>query len=138
MKQILFFFVLSTVLFFACSKENQTNRKIDGEWKPVTFSLFDYNGMKQNIDCTGKVLFSKDGKGSKTGKYVFQLYFDFNGSPINLIEEGTYTVENKFNIQLVSNTGEKTYSNIVYMSKGDMIYEIPNKAYLGYYFVLKK
>lgn len=121
-----------------CSKETQNNRALEGEWKPVDFSLFDYNGLKSYPDCTGTVHFQPDGKRSQTGTYDFNLLFEFDGSPLNLIEQGTYHIENKNIIMLLSSEGEKTIVTLVYETKEDLILDFPNKHYLGYYIVFKK
>lgn len=126
-------------LFSGCSKEIKNNRRLDGEWKPVEFSLYDYNGLKTKPACTGSIQFTTDGKKSTTGTYHFNLLFDYNGAPKNFIEQGTYRIENK-NIMTITNTvtNEETLVTIVYQTKEDLILEVPNKDYLGYYIVMKK
>lgn len=131
--------LLLLVLLSACSKEVTNNRALNGDWKPVDFSLFNYDGLKTKPNCNGTISFNPDGKKSKTGTYNFNLLFDFNGSPLNFIEQGTYQIENKNVMTLFSDENdEQTPATIVYTTKEDLILEIPNKNYLGYYIVLKK
>lgn len=137
MRRVLIVSVLLLFLF-GCSKEVQNNRALQGEWKPVTFSLFDYDGLKTNIESAGTIRFQPDGKKSITGTYDFNLLFDFKGTPLNFIEKGTYHIEDKNIIMLLSSEGEKTMSRLVYRTKEDMILDVPNKNFLGYYIVFKK
>lgn len=138
MKQIIIFVVVASI-FLGCSKEVQNNKALEGVWAPVDFSLFDYDGLKYTPECTGTIEFKSDGKKSKTGTYDFNLLFEFNGSPHNFIEQGTYHIENKNSIKLVSSsTAEETIVTLVYTTKEDLILDVPNKQYLGYYIVLNK
>lgn len=126
------------LVFFGCSKEVKNNKALDGKWAPVDFSLFDYNGLKTKPPCSGTVQFTSDGKKSTTGTYDINLLFDYNGSPHNFIEKGTYRIENTNKIQLSSETAEQTQVTLVYSTKEDLILDVPNKNYFGYYIVLKK
>lgn len=126
------------VFLSGCSKEVQNNRALEGEWKPVSFTLSDYNGLKTIKEASGSIRFKTDSKKSRTGTYNFNLYFDFNGDPLNFIEQGTYHIENKNIIKLLSTGGEETIVTLVYKTKEDLVLDVPNKQYLGYYIVLKK
>jgi hypothetical protein len=130
--------LISIVYLSACSKEVQNNRALEGEWKPVSFSLFDYTLLKSTPECTGTIQFERDGKKSKKGTYDFNLLFDYKGTPLNLIEKGIYHIENKNSIKLLSSEGEETIVTLVYKTKEDLVLDFPNKNDLGYYIVLKK
>lgn len=126
------------IVFSGCSKEIQNNRALEGTWNPVSFSLMDYTLLKSTPECTGSIQFQRAGKKSNTGTYDFRLFFDYNGSPLNLIEKGTYHIENKNIIKLLSSEGEETIVTLVYKTKEDLVLDFPNKNYLGYYIVLKR
>lgn len=130
--------LISAVYLLACSKEVQNNLALEGEWTPVSFTLFDYTLLKSTPECTGSIQFQRDGKKSNTGTYDFHLLFDYNESPLNLIEKGSYHIENKNSIKLLSSEGEETLVTLVYQTKEDLVLDFPNKNYLGYYIVLKK
>jgi hypothetical protein len=136
MKYLGILILLITV--WGCSKEIENNKAIDGEWIPVDFYLNDYDGIKHTPTYTGTLVFNNDGKKSKTGTYDFQFYFDFNGSPLNFIEKGTYHIENKNQVKLVSSDGKNKDMIIVYKTKEDLVLDFPNVDYLNYHFVLKK
>lgn len=132
------FIIVFVLLLSGCAKEVQNNRALEGEWNPVSFSLIDYTLLKSTPECTGNMTFQRDGKKSKTGTYDFRLFFDHNGAPLNLIEKGSYHIENKNNIKLLSSEGEETIVTLVYETKEDLVLDFPSKNYLGYYIVLKK
>lgn len=132
------FILISILLLSGCSKEVQSNRGLEGEWNPVSFSLMDYTLLKSTPECTGNMKFQRDGKKSKTGTYDFRLFFDHNGAPLNLVEKGSYHIENKNIIKLLSSEGEETVVTLVYKTKEDLVLDFPNKNDLGYYIVLKK
>lgn len=136
MKRLAILLILPFVA--GCSKEIQNNRALDGDWKSVDLSVFDYNGLKSKPECTGNMQFESDGKRSGTGTYHFSLYFEYNQSPLNFIEQGTYSIENKNIIRLLSSDGEEKIATLVYHTKEDLVLDFPNVQYLGYYIVLKK
>jgi hypothetical protein len=125
-------------LLFSCSKEELNNRAINGKWKTDKFTISDYQGLKHYTETTGFLQFSPTSKKGVTGTYNFELYFDFNDSPRNLIQKGSYKIHDKNNLLLTSETGETTQVTIVYHTKEDLILDFPNVDYLGYYTVLKK
>ncbi len=66
MKKVLFVLLAVTVLVSSsCSKEKKINRRIDGEWKEVS-----YNGVAVPADEQATISFSKDKKGG-TGSISF-------------------------------------------------------------------
>lgn len=135
MKYLIFSFVLLGLV--ACSKEKSNNKALDGEWKTVSFSLFDYQSLENKIPSDGTIRFIADKK-KNTGQYESNLLFDFNGAPLNFIEKGTYHIEEKNQIKLLSTDNEITSVTLVYETKEDLVLEFPNKNYLRYYIVLKK
>lgn len=136
MKRLAILLILPFVT--GCSKEIQNNRALEGDWKSVDLSVFDYSGLKTKPECTGNMQFNSDGKRSSTGTYRFSLYFEYNGSPLNFVEQGTYYIENKNSIKLLSSDGEETIATLVYHTKEDLVLDFPNVNYLAYYIVLKK
>ncbi|MCO5258751.1 MAG: hypothetical protein M9916_01280 [Crocinitomicaceae bacterium] len=126
------------ILLVGCSKEIENNRAISGYWIPDNFSLTDYDGLKTHPSCYGEMRFSSDGKKSKSGSYNFQIYFDFNGNPLNLIEEGTYVIDNKNIAKLTPTNGKASQMTIVYKTKEDLVLDFPNRDYLAYNFVMKR
>lgn len=137
MKTVLIGFLFVFVLL-GCSKDIQSNRILDGTWDSADFFITDYNGFKIITDCTGTMKFDIDGKKSKTGSYDFNLYFYFNGNPLNLVEKGTYTIGGGKIVTLLSSDGKKSSMTIAYKTKEDLVLEFPNVNYLFYRFVMKK
>lgn len=132
-------FVLITLGLVACSKEVENNKAINGEWEPKSFTFTYYDGIKSKPDCTGFLQFTSDGKKTKTGKYNLNASYDFNGSQQSYIDNGSYSIENKNRVYLNSAVdSSETIGTVVYKTKEDLIFEIANHNYLGYYFVLKK
>ncbi len=129
--------MLTLIGLCACSKENKNNKAIDGNWEPVTFSLYDYQGLENKIPSDGNIQFTADKK-KNTGQYEANLLFSLDGTPINFIEKGTYHIEDKNQMKLISTEGEMTNITLVYETKEDLVIEFPNKNYLRYYIVLKK
>lgn len=137
MKTVVLAFLLIFTLF-GCSKEIQNNRILNGTWDPQDFYITDYDGFKVYTDCVGTMKFDSDGKKSKTGSYDFNMYFDFNGNPLNLIEKGTYHIEEGNKVKLLSTDGVESIMIIVYKTKEDLIVDFTNMNYLAYRFVMKK
>lgn len=125
-------------VFSGCSKEIQNNRALNGNWKIVDFSLYDYTGLKTKPECTGIMNFESDGKKTKTGTYSISLSYGDNQTPSDFIEQGIYHIENKNIIQLLSSEGEKKMVTLVYHTKEDLVLDFPNVEYLRYYIVLRK
>lgn len=132
-------FIFMFIFIAGCSKEVQTNKHLNGTWKPIYFSVYDYNGLKNDTKGEGFLKFAKDGKKSVSGTYEVKLKFQFQGNPAFYEDHGTYVIENGNVAMLKSEVdGSVTMSTIVYLTDDDLKIEIPNKDYLGYNFIMKK
>lgn len=137
MKYLGFIFIFT--LIAGCSKEVQTNKHLNGTWKPIYISVYDYNGLKNETKGEGFLKFAKDGKKSVSGTYEVKLKFQFQLNPAYYVDHGTYVIENGNVVTLKSAVdASETMSTIVYITKDDLKFEIPNKNFLGYYFLMKK
>lgn len=137
MKYLGFIFIFT--LIAGCSKEVQTNKHLNGTWKPIYISVYDYNGLKNETKGEGFLKFAKDGKKSVSGTYEVKLKFQFQLNPAYYEDHGTYVIENGNVVTLKSAVdASETMSTIVYITKDDLKFEIPNKNFLGYYFLMKK
>ena len=131
--------ILAIIFVAGCSKEVQKNKQFDGVWKPVTLTIFNYNGLKNEVPILGFIKFSRDGKKSKSGTYEFAVNYTFQGNDDAYIDHGTYVIDNGNVVTLKSAVdASETMSTIVYITKDDLKFEIPNKNFLGYYFLMKK
>lgn len=131
------FISLLVLGLFACSKEVQNNKYIDGEWTPDSMVLKDYDGIDSHPTCTGSMIFKADGKKSSSGTYQFELYFDYKGDSVNLIDQGQYQIQDGNVLTLNSIDGSVKTGTIVYRTKEDLIFET-SENYLSYHFVMKQ
>lgn len=138
MKRLLLIFICMLSLL-SCDKQVVNNKAIDGQWTIADFTLVDYNGIKQKPVCEGTCELTKDGKKSNSGKYRMDLHFSYNGEPASYSETGTYVFKTNNELTFTEDTSHvETAVTLVYKTKEDLVLEIPNKAFLGYYLVFKR
>lgn len=130
-------FLIIIVLVVACSKENQTNKKIAGSWKPVTLKIADLTGIGVYVEASGTIEFNPSNKKSKTGEYTIDIRYQENSEEHLLFEKGTYEIQGE---ELIRKTpdGLTLFSKIKYVNKTDLEFEIPNINTRLFNFVLEK
>lgn len=135
------FFILSICIIslLSCNKKVVNNKAIDGKWEIADFTLIDYNGVKHRPTCEGTCEFKKNGKKSTSGEYFMDLNYTYDGQPASYNEKGTYSFTSNGELMFSEDTSHtETLVTLVYKTKEDLILEIPNKDYFGYYLVFKR
>lgn len=130
-------FLIIILLAVACSKENQTNKKIGGSWQPVTLKIADYVGLGVYVEASGTIDFIPSSKKSKTGDYTINITYLENSEEHLIYEKGTYEIKGEELIRTTSE-GITLFSKIKYVNKTDLEFEIPNLNARLYNFVLEK
>ena len=130
-------FLIITLLVVACSKENQTNKKIAGSWEPVTLKIANLTGIGVYVEVSGTIEFNPSNKKSKTGEYIINISYLENSEEYLLYEKGTYEIRGE---ELIRKTpdGLTLFSKIKYVNKTDLEFEIPNINTRLFNFVLEK
>ncbi len=83
MKKLMMMMVAATLVLASCSKETKLNKKLDGSWNAVSYSV---NGVEQSMTGITMVMaFVKDKKG--VGTYTQTM--TMTGFPSS-VETGTY------------------------------------------------
>lgn len=130
-------FLIIILLVVACSKENKTNKKIAGTWKPVSLKIADAMGIGVYVEASGTIEFNPTTKKSKTGDYTIDISYLENSEEHILYEKGTYEIKGEELIRTTSD-GFILFSKIKYVNKTDLEFEIPNINTRLFNFVLEK
>lgn len=133
-----FISILMLMVFFGCSKEKKTNKRLTGTWKPVTLNVINKsNGLTYSADAVGTLTFKESSKRSKTGTYDFSMNYTLKGNEYQLIESGDYELVGE-QCFLTSNSADETPTRVIFINKVDLEFGVEKPDTDRLLFVLKK
>lgn len=130
--------LLLFLFLFSCSDTELTIKRITGNWDVDKLKIMDSNGILHPVQAKGSIVFTPENKKSKTGTYTIQVVYSSNTLADTLNLYGTYLQLNQRKFDFVNQNNTPFSGEMVYYTKEDLQFELPNFEYKGYYFILKK
>lgn len=133
-----FFLGLCVLLLLGCSKTELSSKRITGLWEIKKLKIINSNGITIETKAEGEIQFSQASKKDKNGTYVFNFQFSSPQMTDTINLSGEYTQLNQRRYQFKNDNLEDFLGEMVYYTKEDLQFELPNINYRGYYFILKR
>lgn len=120
MKQLLF--ILTIGLLLGCNKEESYNKRLTGNWSPVTIRVFTSGGFSYPAEnIVGSLVFRQDDK-SSTGEYHIKLELDYDSTHLSFNDTGNYQIIDNY-VNRTTVDGLSFESKISYINKEDLDFE---------------